>query len=54
MDNGLIFPYRCRTASGEAGDAKHPKPPSPSGLGWWSVRPDLVVVKRINRGDAGG
>ena len=54
MDNGLIFPYRRRTVHGEAGDAKHPKPSLLSGGGWWSVWSDPVVVKRVNRGDAGG
>jgi hypothetical protein len=25
MDNGLIFPYPCGCAHGEAGDTNHPK-----------------------------
>jgi hypothetical protein len=31
MDNGLIFPYRRRTAHIEPGDANHLKPRFPSG-----------------------
>ena len=45
MDNGLIFPYPRRRANAEAGDAKHLKPGSPSGLIRWIVRPRLVVGK---------
>ena len=31
MDNGLIFPYRRKSAHAEPGDAKRPKPADPSG-----------------------
>ena len=42
MDNGLIFPYRRRTAHTEPGDAKRPKP---------AHRPfgDTVLVERVTR-----
>ncbi len=53
MDNGLIFPYRRRTAHDEADDAKCLKQVHPSGESLWNARPRSVVVKRINRGDAG-
>ena len=34
MDNGLIFPYPCGCAHGEAGDTNHPKPGLVFGLVW--------------------
>ncbi len=53
MDNGLIFPYRRRTAHAESDDAKRQKQLNPSGECLWIARPESVVSKRINRGDAG-
>ncbi len=37
MDNGLIFPYRQRSAHDEPGDANHPKPRLLNPSGGWGV-----------------
>ena len=54
MDKELIFSYRRNTAHTDPGDAEHlPCCRGPSGLWWWwGLRPDPVVGKRVNRGDA--
>lgn len=38
MDNGLIFPYRRRTAHAEVSDAKRLKPHSSFGMGVGGTR----------------
>ncbi len=55
MGNQLLFWYRRRTVHAEAGDTNHPCLPAALFLGCVgvvSVGPDLVVGKRVNRGDA--
>ncbi len=54
MDNGLIFPYRRRTAHTEPGDTNHlVLLTALRGIGVCRLGPDPVVGKRVNRGDAG-
>ena len=54
MGNQLLFWYRRRTVHAEAGDTNHPcLLLALLGVGGVvSVGPDLVVGKRVNRGDA--